>query len=586
MSRGNIDQVGRSAWGDLVELTNDMVLDHVNDARAQYSKARYAKLVKDIEEAEAAANLFRNENLAAEETEAELRLREKDYEVLRVAEEDLKREHDRGIHPGTYPQLCNDAVPNFIYTETYNNRWDLCHGYITTDLNPTEMEKFYELASEDPDNNEIEINHTKRKHAKEAMRTISDIFEQPSYYACSSKSGHTCPLPNTKKTPDCVVTLLPDDPTKYLKIPLFVFEVTGKKVVRGELEKQFPGIVATLQSMAGSPYAYYGEVDGKKVILYHFQKVADEGRIKITQEVFNYSQHNPNDMVSVLGRIVERLTEIFVDIYVNLTWVKMECSRLMKCAEYRNFIAEQDGQHKRGVEMHCWHFFDPTYVGQAKIKDPKEYIPGVDRCDPKIIEEDREPKRTEVVYSIEGDEIVPVVSSDTTHGQLKAIFDEVAKKEGITVLDHKESRAVRDPDDGSRQNRFDSESWDNAFHQFFSNTSLYISNKLNTFGELLERYEFDDYFNPNIKQPKAEFRKAIRAKHPEESVAYDYELTTDEEDDMDALNDLEDLGTRVIPGSPVAPQTPLAFGIPVLGGGDGPASGPTTRKKWTPIPGK
>ena len=251
MSRGNINQIGRSAWGDLVELTNDMVLDHVNDARAQYSKTRYAKLVKDIEEAEAAANRFRTENLGEEETEVELRLREKNYDVLRRAEEDLKREHDTGIHPGTYPQLCNNAVPNFIYTETYNNRWDLCHGYITTDLNPTEMEKFNELASESPDNDEIEINHTKRKHAKESMRTISDIFEQLPYYACSSKLGHMCPLPNMKKTPDCVVTLLPDDPTKFLKIPLFVFEVTGRKVKRGELEKQYPGIVATLQSMAG-----------------------------------------------------------------------------------------------------------------------------------------------------------------------------------------------------------------------------------------------------------------------------------------------------------------------------------------------
>ena len=108
---------------------------------------------------------------------------------------------------------------------------------------------------------------------------------------------------------------------------------------------------------------------------------------------------------------------------------------------------------------------------------------------------------------------------------------------------------------------------------------------MSTFGELLERYEFDDYFNPNIKQPKPEFRKVIHAKQPEESVAYDYELTTDEEGEMDAVNELEDLGMRAIPGSPVAPQTPLTVGIPVLGGSDGPQSGPTTRKKWTPIPG-
>ena len=33
ISRGNINQIGRNAWSSMVDLIQEMVLDHMNDAK-------------------------------------------------------------------------------------------------------------------------------------------------------------------------------------------------------------------------------------------------------------------------------------------------------------------------------------------------------------------------------------------------------------------------------------------------------------------------------------------------------------------------------------------------------------------------
>ena len=187
-----------------------------------------------------------------------------------------------------------------------------------------------------------------------------------------------------------MVAILPEDPTEYLKIPVFVWEVIGKKEIREKGKREFAGFVAALQCLSTGPYCYYGEVDGDTVKLYHFQKIADEGRIHITVEKFTYATKVPGGMSFKFGKIIERLTDIFVETFVNLSWIKHGCSRLMKSAKYRNFVAAQDGRDDRGIEMHCWHIFEPRYFCQHKIEDPLEYIKGVDKCDPCIPDAEKE----------------------------------------------------------------------------------------------------------------------------------------------------------------------------------------------------
>ena len=69
------------------------------------------------------------------------------------------------------------------------------------------------------------------KNAKESICTLADCFNHLNYYMCTGADGETCPLPNCKKTPDVVVAIIPENSKIHLKIPVFVFEVIGKKTV-------------------------------------------------------------------------------------------------------------------------------------------------------------------------------------------------------------------------------------------------------------------------------------------------------------------------------------------------------------------
>ena len=98
-----------------------------------------------------------------------------------------------------------------MYSVTYNNNWDLCYGYMTTCMKAKDMEKWYKNAAERKDNPKVKIDHKQQKDAKEAIWTLFQCYNHLSYYTCSCKPGSTYPLPNTKRTPDVVVAILPED---------------------------------------------------------------------------------------------------------------------------------------------------------------------------------------------------------------------------------------------------------------------------------------------------------------------------------------------------------------------------------------
>ena len=112
------------------------------------------------------------------------------------------------------------------------------------------------------------------------------------------------------------------------------------------------------------------------------------------------------------GNIIETLTDIFVDIYLNLSWINHESSRLMKQAEYKDFVAATDGNHEKGIEMHCWHIFEPKFFCLDKYESPEHTL--ADKCDPSYPDDQKDPPLGAGVYSLKGDEIVPVISSNAT----------------------------------------------------------------------------------------------------------------------------------------------------------------------------
>ena len=71
---------------------------------------------------------------------------------MKTAEGKLKESLELAVNKHTFPQLCNHSVLKYIYTEMYNNWWDLCHCSITTDLTSKQMETFYKTAAEDGKN--------------------------------------------------------------------------------------------------------------------------------------------------------------------------------------------------------------------------------------------------------------------------------------------------------------------------------------------------------------------------------------------------------------------------------------------------
>ena len=552
MSRGNINQIGRNAWSRLIDFVQEMVLDNMNDARTEFRDNEVDDLNSEISDRTAETAKYRQEKFYRDSDDSLLRTTDEVYARDAQKLDECKKEFDQKVHKATFPQFINSSVPTDMYAETYNNSWDLCYGYMTTCIKADQMEKWYETAAERADNTQINIDHKARKQAKEAIRTLSECYDLPSYYTCSSTETHTCPLPNTKKTPDVVVAIIPADNKKYLKIPVFVFEVIGSKEIRGNNERQFPGFVATLQCLAFSPYAYYGEVDNETVTLYHFQKIPDEGRIKITYDEFRYADHADGAMSTAFDNIVETLTDIFVDIYLNLSWVNHETSRLMKAAEYKNFVATTNGRHEKGIEMHCWHVFEPKFFTSDKVQAAE--CTTDDKCDPSLAADHKDKALEDVVYELKGDEIVPIVSSDASYVDIGTAQKRVENK-GFTSLPRTTSRAVRNPRNGTPTDPQVEYNWNQAYNQFHCNLSRYIQNaSLSTSDpqgvpvQILDHEQLRLYFNPDLPPPAVDFRRPIHQYTLHDSIeASEYIIISDDDDDINEISDHESFIRAGIP---------------------------------------
>ena len=158
LSHGNLNQVGRSAWGSMIDLVQEMVVDEINDAIIECNDEWANDLDKRLEQLQTDMQNYRDEQgLGPDDSD-------KCYCEMKTAEGKLKESLELSVNKHTFPQLCNHSVLKYMYTEMYNNWWDLCHGYITTDLTSKQMETFYETAAEDGKNEDVNIDHDKCKH--------------------------------------------------------------------------------------------------------------------------------------------------------------------------------------------------------------------------------------------------------------------------------------------------------------------------------------------------------------------------------------------------------------------------------------
>ena len=596
ISRGNINQIGRNAWGSMIDQARELVLDHINDVKLcpRNNPISAERLERETLQKQAALKKYLSDKGYAANDE---RLTS-DEEYIRMAKEieECKISYATKINKYTYPQLFNDTVPTEMYSITYNNSWDFCFGFMTTCMKCDDLEKWYDIASVDPDKStEIQVDHEERKTLKESLRSLSDCFNHPNYYACTGGEGETCPLPNCKKTPDIVVAIIPDDTKTHLKIPVFVFEVIGMKKIWNANERHFPGFVATLPALAFAPYAYYGEVDGDTVSLYHFQKVAAEGRIHISREDYTYAI--PGAIAEVFGQIFTRFVDIFTDIFLNCSWINHESARILSLAEYQNFVATLNKRNTIDVEMHCWHLFDETYFCQDKrpapeftaydFTDPSNPIPNDQLIDMRTFD-----------YKVPADEMVPAVSSNTKIDKLKETYTRVMKKtEYGSMCDLSHSRAVRHHVTGQPLDPLRGEHWHAAFNKFHSNISAYFRkhypthiDRLNHYGRL-HHADFQEIFNPHLRpRPNAQKKTFTDQIYPDQSAEVDYVADSDDSDEdfhnsrLDKLCSIIKLSENETPRrfgrrqGHRPPRPPIHFGPPRGGWTDtGPPSGPSSR---------
>ena len=198
-------------------------------------------------------------------------------------------------------------VPKILHSKLCNNQWDINYGHVSTDLDSDQMANWWKAASA---NRQSEwYTAANRIYAKEAMRTLSEMMGQRFYHTCQIKEvRNRCAMPNSKRTPDISVVLIPDSCKTHLKMPIFMFEVIGKKSILGNHEKQYPGYTASCQVLTFQPEAFYGEVTRNVVTLRLLQKVPDLGTIQIMQKDYHYAT---NKFEEVMETLVEDLVKFF-----------------------------------------------------------------------------------------------------------------------------------------------------------------------------------------------------------------------------------------------------------------------------------
>ena len=390
MVRGNINQVGRDGWSTLINIIQRVVSDQVTQWRNEDLDPEYKK--QQAEYDEMVKNRPRQQGRQQDDYDEKLKQEQEQLSTKWVLCDD-------------FPFFMNKNVPRILHTKMCNNQWDLNYRHVSTDLNSNQMASWWKAASAKKESKRYAP--AERIEAKESIKTLLDTMDQRFFHTCQiTEVRNRCAMPNAKRMPDVVICLIPESSRTHLKVPVFVFEVIGKKNILGAHEQQYPGYTAASQVLAFQPKAYYGEVTGTAVTLRHLQKVPDIGTIDIKQKEYYYATEKFED---VIGELIEDLVKIFIYQFVHMIFVNFETTRIMKLAGYQDFIAEKDGM-KNQCEKHCWHFSEPKYVGHLSINAPPECLVK-DKYDPYLPREHKLAKYRIGPNTIVGDTIFPVFTS-------------------------------------------------------------------------------------------------------------------------------------------------------------------------------
>ena len=439
MDKGNINQVGRDWWASFIDIIQEVVLDQVNEWRTETEEN--PTCVEDIDQ------------YKKWEANAPTHDRSRRREYLTKLNFQGQRINNKWVTSHSFLFFVNTNVHKILHSKLCNNQWDINYGHVLTDLDSDQMANWWKAASA---NRQSEwYTEADRIYAKEAMRTLSEMMGQCFFHTCQIEEvRNRCAMPNSKRTPDISVVLIPDSCKTHLKMPIFMFKVIGKKSILGNHEKQYPGYTASCQVLAFQPEALYGKVTRNVVTLHHLQKVPDLGTIQITQKDYHYATNNFKEVMETL---VKDLVKIYLYQFIEMSFINFETSKLLKLASYDDFIAERDGM-KLQCEKRCWHFSEAKFIGHLGPDPPPEYF-RTDKFDP--YQTDKYPTYPSVPFTIVGDLLDPVYPLPHSHREIKQYIENLSAK--IKAPNELNplliTRAVRDVNNGHPLNPQNEKSW-------------------------------------------------------------------------------------------------------------------------------
>ena len=245
MDKGNINQVGRDGWVSFIDIIQEVVLDQVNEWRTETEEN--PTCVQDIDQYKKwEANIPTHDGSRRREYLTKLNFQR-------------QRINNKWVTSHSFPFFVNSNVPKILHSKLCINQWDINYGHVLTDLDSDQMANWWKAASANRQSERYTA--ANRIYAKEVMRTLSEMMGQHFFHTCKIKEvRNQCAMPNSKRTPDISVVLTPDSCKTHLKMPIFMFEVIGKKSISGNHEKQYPGYTTSCQVLVFQPEAFYGKV--------------------------------------------------------------------------------------------------------------------------------------------------------------------------------------------------------------------------------------------------------------------------------------------------------------------------------------
>ena len=287
------------------------------------------------------------------------------------------------------PNLVHNEMNGHIHTRVFNNNYDISYGYISCAIPSEQMSDMFNEAditkrkvqtqTQNPilnDDMTTKEDKTKCKYSKELLRTIANCFDTPVWGTCTGVDvEEPCLMPNSRRTPNCLVAVVPDNNIVDLHYPIFITEVIGKKPSKGENEEKYDGYNATMQSLVFAPHAYYCEVYRSNAKLYTLLKEPHKGYIRVYSR--NYRLYDEGDFKNFLKDICAALIDAMVKLYP----IAQYTAACLKTANHRDFLNIPSKRRKK-IEPHCWHLFVPKFLNQDRADVPGDFLATVDFEDP------------------------------------------------------------------------------------------------------------------------------------------------------------------------------------------------------------